>query len=137
MKRKEAATTKTSVLIVVVPVLFILLPLGYNVVHYVLAKPPATAQPFVERPDEKYDECVRETSYMRFHHMDLLAEIRDQVVREGVRGELGLSKCRECHPNRAQFCNRCHNAVNLYPDCFGCHYYPETPDTPSGEGHDG
>ena len=137
MKSEETAATKTSVLIVAVAVLFILLPLGYNVVHYVLAKSDATPQPFVERPDEKYDECVRETSYMRFHHMDLLAELRDQVVREGARGELGISKCRECHPNRAQFCNRCHDAVNLHPDCFGCHYYPETPDTPPGEGHDG
>jgi hypothetical protein len=45
-------------------------------------------------------------------------------VRHGKRGEVCLSKCGECHKSRERFCDRCHNAVSLTPDCFGCHYYP-------------
>jgi hypothetical protein len=61
---------------------------------------------------------------MRFYHMNLLKDIRDEFVRDGKRGEIGLYTCKECHTSRADFCNKCHNAVALYPDCYGCHYYP-------------
>jgi hypothetical protein len=101
-----------------------LLPLGYSVVSSLFAREPAMPQGFLERPDPKYENCVRETTYMRFHHWELLREIRKEVVRYGERGDLGLSKCSECHTSRERFCNRCHEAVSLYPDCFGCHYYP-------------
>jgi len=77
-------------------------------------------------PDQ-YDECVEDTEYMRFRHMDLLKEMREESVREGIRGEYSLSDCRDCHTNRSRFCNQCHNIVNLNLDCFGCHNYPETP----------
>jgi len=71
---------------------------------------------------------VRDTEYMRFHHWELLSEMRDESVRYGKRGVEGFDDCRVCHANRAGFCNRCHEAVNLEPDCWGCHYYPETPE---------
>ena len=47
-----------------------------------------------------------------------------QVVRYGIRGEIGLKKCKECHTSRERFCTKCHEAVSLTPDCYGCHYYP-------------
>jgi len=100
----------------------ILSPVGYYTVARALPNGP---EPFLERPDPEYRECVRDTEYMRYHHMDLLTEIRNEVVREGKRQDIGLDGCRECHKNRARFCDECHNTVNLHPDCFGCHYYPD------------
>lgn len=110
--------------VVVLVVLIILLPFGYSFVSYVLAQGGQHPQPFLERPDEEYKECVRETRYMRFHHWELLRGIREEVVRYGSRGEIGLSGCKKCHTSRERFCNRCHDAVSMTPDCFECHYYP-------------
>ncbi len=107
-------------------ILIILSPLAYSLFSNVLRVGVETSQPFLERPDPKYQECVRDTLYMRFRHMELLKEIREEFVRYGNRGEVSLQSCRGCHTNREAFCNRCHNAVSLNLDCFGCHYYPET-----------
>ena len=79
---------------------------------------------FLERPDPKYTSCVKDTEYMRYHHWELLRGIREEIVRYGIRGEVNLARCRDCHTSRETFCNRCHDAVSLTPDCFGCHYYP-------------
>jgi hypothetical protein len=108
----------------VILLLVVLCPLGYSIVRGVLAKGPEPGQVFLERPDPKYEACVRDTEYMRFHHWELLRSVREEVVRYGVRGEVGLSRCRDCHTSRERFCNQCHNAVSLTPDCFDCHYYP-------------
>lgn len=111
-------------LVVVIPVLLLLLPFGYSLVSALVARKGAAPEAFLERPDPRYESCVKETDYMRFHHWELLRGIREEVVRYGKRGELGLKKCRQCHTSRERFCNRCHEAVSLYPDCFDCHYYP-------------
>jgi len=105
-------------------VLVVLCPLGYSIVRGVFASEPEPGQVFLERPDPKHEACVRETEYMRYHHWELLRSVREEVVRYGVRGEVGLSRCRDCHTSRERFCNQCHNAVSLTPDCFDCHYYP-------------
>ena len=114
--------------VVVVIVLIILFPFGYSVVCSVFSQGIQHSQLFLEKPDEKYEACVRETTHMRFNHMDLLKEIRDSVVREGKRGEIGLDNCWQCHTSRERFCNQCHNAVNLNLDCFRCHYDPDYPE---------
>ena len=109
------------VLLIVVVVLF---PLGYSAVSSLFAQDAAVPAQFLERPDAQYENCVRETTYMRFHHWELLREVRKEIVRYGRRGELGLAKCRECHTSRERFCDRCHRAASVILDCFGCHYYP-------------
>jgi hypothetical protein len=81
---------------------------------------------FLEQPDPQYENCVRDAAYMRFQHMDLLKDTREQVIREGVKGGITLAGCGDCHRNREAFCDRCHAAVTLNLDCWGCHYYPET-----------
>ncbi len=129
MNIKTVLRTKSTLLAVAIPVLIILLPLGYAVVSTVLAQGAPPSPPFLERPDKQYDKCVKETVYMRFHHMDLLKAIREEVVRDGKRGEISLNNCRKCHASRERFCNQCHNAVSLHLDCFGCHDYPEKPQT--------
>jgi len=120
MKLNQVLGNRTIAIVVAVSALIILFPLGYSVVGVAFSPP----RPFLEKPDEKHENCVRDTSYMRFHHMDLLKELREEAVREGKGGEISVNSCRECHTSRKQFCNQCHNAVNLYVDCFGCHYYP-------------
>ncbi len=62
---------------------------------------------------------------MRLRHWERLRKIREDVVRYGIRDENGLSRCKDCHPSRANFCDQCHDAVSLTPDCWGCHDYPE------------
>ncbi len=103
-------------------VLILLFPLGYSVVRGVIAQgnePP-------ERPDPQHQRCVgdRQGGEMRFHHWEYLRRIREEVVRYGNRREDGLNACPGCHTSRRDFCDRCHQAVNLSPDCFDCHDYP-------------
>lgn len=113
----QAGTTLALVLLLVV----VLFPVGYLLGGAALG--PDRAGPFLEPPGPEHTECVRPVEYMRYHHMDFLKEIRDEVLREGIRQDIGIESCRDCHPDRATFCNRCHESVNLTPDCFGCHYY--------------
>ena len=111
-------------LVAISVIVVVLLPFAYSVVSPLAAQDVGDAERFLERPDPKHERCVRDTAYMRFHHWELLREIREEVVRYGIRGELGLKNCSECHTSRERFCNQCHDAVSLYPDCFDCHYYP-------------
>lgn len=113
-------------MIAAICVLIILFPVGYSVLSAVFSPGTRDSQPFLEKP-EKSDKCVRDATYMRFHHMDFLKDLRNEAAREGVRGDVGLFSCRECHTSRERFCNQCHDAVNLNLNCFSCHYYPLVP----------
>ena len=80
------------------------------------------------------DQCVRSAEYMRPFHMDLLSEWRDDVVRRGDRFtewpdgkpiEKSLSNtCLDCHSNKENFCDRCHNYMSVDPYCWDCHITP-------------
>lgn len=82
----------------------------------------------------KEKRCIEDTSYMRESHMKLLNAWRDEVVREGHRlytakdgrtFEKSLTgNCIQCHSNKEQFCDRCHNYVGAKPTCFNCHIVP-------------
>jgi hypothetical protein len=75
--------------------------------------------------------CVRSTEYMRAEHMQLLDLWRDSVVRRGDRTyvnpsgkefNMSLSNtCLDCHSNKAQFCDRCHDYASVRPYCWDCH----------------
>jgi len=112
-----------SVVIAILSVV-ILFPIGYSIISFVFAQTSPNTELFLEMPDSTYKDCVKDTDYMRFHHWELLQGVRAEVVRFGIRGDISLSGCRKCHTSREKFCNKCHNAVSLYPDCFSCHYYP-------------
>ena len=122
MSFKNFLQKYTRTAAVIIPIVAIVFPILYSVAT--CAFTPDDNFPFIEKPDPKYKSCVKETSYMRFHHCEYLLGVREDVVRYGKRGEVNLNKCRECHTSREQFCNKCHDAVSLTPDCFGCHYYP-------------
>lgn len=80
-------------------------------------------------------QCVESKGYMRANHMQLLNEWRDTVVRGDNRGyvasdgkkyDISLSRtCLKCHVNKADFCDKCHNYVEVTPTCFNCHVVPE------------
>ena len=80
-------------------------------------------------------QCVAPTEYMRINHMNLLNDWRDKVVREGIRYtvaqggnryEMSLSNtCMDCHSNKADFCDQCHNYLNVHPYCWDCHVEPK------------
>jgi len=78
--------------------------------------------------------CVEDTAFMRANHMKFLNAWRDEAVREGVRlykakdgrtFEKSLTgTCLQCHSNKEQFCDRCHNYVDVKPSCYHCHLIP-------------
>jgi hypothetical protein len=86
--------------------------------------PPGEGE-FLDKPTGESTACVRDTEYMRLHHMDLLKAMRAEGVREGNRGDVEFRDCMRCHTSREKFCDKCHKVVNLNPDCFQCHYYPK------------
>lgn len=75
--------------------------------------------------------CVRPTAYMKAEHMQLLDVWRDTVVRDGRRmyvNENGQSyvmslsnTCLDCHSNKKEFCDACHNYASARPYCWDCH----------------
>ena len=89
--------------------------------------------PAIQQLKEKL--CLEPTPYMRANHMRLLHAWRDSVVRDGNRSykaadgkvyDISLTKtCLECHSNKAEFCDRCHNYAGAKPNCWNCHIIPE------------
>ncbi len=75
--------------------------------------------------------CVRSTEYMKAEHMQLLDVWREEVVRNGKRTyinsngksfNMSLSNtCLDCHSNKAEFCDRCHDYASVRPYCWDCH----------------
>jgi hypothetical protein len=75
--------------------------------------------------------CVRSTDYMKAEHMQLLDVWREAVVRRGDRvyvspdgKEYSMSltnTCLDCHSNKADFCDRCHDYASVRPYCWDCH----------------
>ncbi len=75
--------------------------------------------------------CVRSTEYMKAEHMQLLDVWREAVVRTGERiyvnpdgkeYNMSLSNtCLDCHANKTEFCDRCHNYASVRPYCWDCH----------------
>lgn len=127
----ETLSSKTVIAIIII---VILLPFGYSAVRAVIAQPAPSSEPFLEKavvddPQGDKSRCVIEARHglsARYEHMDFLKSTRDQAMRAGIRGEVGIQSCQQCHQNREDFCSQCHSAVNLNLDgsCFRCHHYP-------------
>ena len=125
MKLSTALNRENRGMVATVLVAAIFVPVLASVFGFALGPRGDDATAFLEMPTNA-EACVEDTEYMRFYHMDLLKEVREDVIRRGDRSAgITLSGCATCHENRATFCNRCHEAVTLPLDCFGCHYYPD------------
>ena len=113
----------------VIFILLVTMPMWYH-----MATGKETGAPELVVPPAAGDVCVENTEYMRAFHMDLLNQWRDQVVRRGDRihvapdgteYERSLSRtCMNCHANKAEFCDRCHNYTAVSPYCWQCHVEP-------------
>jgi hypothetical protein len=104
-------------------------PIWYNI-----AGGKATYKPeLVYVTDAK--QCVAPTDYMTASHMNLLNEWRDEVVRHGNRVYVAFNgkkyskslsqTCMDCHSNKSEFCDRCHNYMGVDPYCWECHIEPK------------
>jgi hypothetical protein len=72
---------------------------------------------------------------MTVAHMQLLDTWRDTVVRSaqriyvnssGKQFEMSLSNtCLDCHVEKAEFCDKCHNYAAVSPYCWDCHIDPK------------
>jgi len=110
--------------------MFVTFPFWYN--HGAAS----TAPEVVLTPKAKAAKtCIADKEFMRTEHMQILDEWRDTVVRDGQRvyvNEHGKEyvaslsdTCMDCHSNKAEFCDRCHNYASVTPYCWDCHTYPE------------
>jgi hypothetical protein len=109
-----------------------------------MLSPDEAKAPDIKLP-KGHKECVMDKEYMTAYHMDLLNQWRDNVVRQdiryydkdgkpfylnGKRVEMSLTKtCMNCHDSRADFCDQCHNYLDVHPYCWDCHvdkYVPTT-----------
>lgn len=121
--------------------LAVFLCLGTFPLWYMAAQGKAAHPPDPVIYDDS-QQCVESAEYMRKYHTQLLEKWRDQAVRQGDRVyvssdnityEISLTDtCLKCHPNKAEFCDRCHNYNNVAPNCYQCHNIPAPPKEASG-----
>lgn len=93
-----------------------------------------------ERPELKLPEfekeCVAPKEWIRAEHMQLLNDWRDLAVRDNQRlyvnqagksFDMSLTRTcmsSQCHANKAEFCDRCHDTLAVDPYCWDCHVVP-------------
>jgi hypothetical protein len=83
----------------------------------------------------KEKRCVETREFMRIEHMQLLNDWRNRLVRDGIRKYISADKtehiisltgtCMRCHSNKTDFCDRCHNYLQVSPTCWNCHVIPK------------
>ncbi|HSD63539.1 MAG TPA: sulfate reduction electron transfer complex DsrMKJOP subunit DsrJ [Ignavibacteriaceae bacterium] len=84
---------------------------------------------------ENQKECVENIDFMRSNHMVLLNDWRNEVVRTGNRNFISengkhfnmslTNTCLNCHQDKAQFCDQCHNYMGISNYCWDCHNEPQ------------
>jgi len=112
----------------VIFLLLITIPIWYTIASEGTANVP---EPQIVTEEK---QCIEPTQYMKDNHMDLLDEWRESVVREGIRTYVAsdgqkydmrlTGTCMDCHSNKAEFCDQCHNYVGVEPNCWDCHVAP-------------
>jgi hypothetical protein len=103
-------------------------PIWYNMVSGEQAEPPD-----IVTPDD--GACLLDAEEMRTEHMQMIMDWRDEVVRDkqrihttadGRRFDKSLTRtCLDCHANKAEFCDRCHDYLGVKPYCWDCHIVPK------------
>jgi hypothetical protein len=119
---------KTRILIgLVVFLALITFPIWYNMVSGEQSEPPEIVTP--------EGQCILDADLMRTEHMQLVMDWRDEVVRDkhrihttadGRRFDKSLTRtCLDCHAEKAEFCDRCHDYLGVKPYCWDCHVVPK------------
>ncbi|MBA4392017.1 MAG: menaquinol oxidoreductase [Desulfobacca sp.] len=120
--------------IIIVFVILVTFPLWYNLGKAVAKPDPKIDTPVIQQMPEK--QCIEPKEAMKTTHMKILDEWRNDVVRAdykrqytGTNGkvfEKSLQNgCMKCHSNKTQFCDQCHNYMQVKPFCWDCHIAPK------------
>ncbi len=106
------------------------LPFWYN-----MGKASFAPEPKLTGKAATVKECVESQDYMKTKHMQLLNDWKQAVVREeksiyvsrrGNKFNMSLTNtCLDCHAEKSQFCDQCHNYISVKPDCWNCHIDPK------------
>ncbi|MGA7876064.1 MAG: sulfate reduction electron transfer complex DsrMKJOP subunit DsrJ [Desulfoferrobacter sp.] len=113
------------------------IPFWYNMGKAVPAPQPNLDTPVIKQMAVK--QCILPLAEMRTGHMQLLNNWRTWVVRDGLRTYVAADSktynislqntCMNCHSNKTQFCDQCHNYAGLKlgstPYCWTCHIAPK------------
>jgi cytochrome c len=105
-------------------------------IWYQSGKAAAVApEPQLTEIAKKAGKCIESKEFMKTHHMKMLDQWRNEVVRDGERyytsteGKVYYKSlqvtCMECHSNKSKFCDQCHNYAGVYPFCWDCHIAPK------------
>ncbi len=86
MKRSTVLTEKNRGTWATVFAVIILLPVVLSLVGFVTSPGRREPEVFLEAPNPEWENCVRDAAFMRFHHMDLLKEVRSDVIRTRHQG---------------------------------------------------
>ena len=80
-------------------------------------------------------ECIEPKAFMKTQHMKVLDLWRNEVVRDANRVYTSSSgkifdkslqnTCMDCHSNKSNFCDQCHNYMAVVPFCWDCHIEPK------------
>jgi len=130
MKLYDRWKILTGIVIFLIAVTF---PIWYGKAKSVPPPDLKLDTPAIQALKEKL--CVEQAPTMRANHMRLLISWRESVVRDGNRTyrasdgkvyTISLAgTCLECHSNKAEFCDRCHDYAGAKPNCWNCHIMPE------------
>ncbi|MBA4371583.1 MAG: menaquinol oxidoreductase [Thermodesulfovibrio sp.] len=112
---------------------FFAFPFYYNLGKANARPEPKLNTPVIQQLAEK--KCVESRDFMRSEHMQLLNDWRDSVVRDGNRIYVNAegkkhtislqNTCMNCHSNKKEFCDSCHNYMAVKPYCWSCHIQPK------------
>lgn len=108
-----------------------------NLGKTVPAPQPKLDTPVIQKMAEKDRKCVLPKAEIRAQHMQMLVEWRETVVRSKEQGARDVREfvapdgkkylasltntCMNCHSNKVEFCDSCHNYAAVVPNCWGCH----------------
>ncbi len=114
----------------VIFVVLITFPFWYN-----LGKAAPAPELKIGPKAEAAKACIESKEYMKAEHMQILNDWRDTVVRDakriyvsssGKQFNMSLSNtCLDCHSEKAEFCDKCHNYASVSPYCWDCHVDPK------------
>ena len=123
---KEIYNKKGVIAGIVIFALFAAIPFLFN-----LGKAAPAPELILTEKAREAKECVRPKEIIKREHMVLLDDWRDTVVRDakrvyvnpqGKEFNMSLSNtCLDCHSNKEEFCDRCHNYASVSPYCWDCH----------------
>ena len=123
----------------VIPIIIVFLivfafPLWYNLGKAAPAPDPKLNTPEINQLKDK--QCIEPKASMITSHMKILDEWRFEVVRGDYKRTFTASNgkvyekslqngCMKCHSNKSQFCDQCHNYMEVKPFCWDCHITPK------------